>query len=213
MTKSKSRTLSLALEERIRDLKRLNVLLASLLVVAVGGLVLMPQFITINVPPNARQGFSQKVGEIHPATVYNTAFAFFQNINYWSKDGSKDMLNNLSLYQFLISANFKNEMTLMYRSRVQKNDIAGKTRTIQEMPGAGYSLERVTQLTDTSWVVFIDTIVEESYKGRLYMRKGIRWPLIVTLGSTHEEYNPWGIRLDGFDSTPKEIPLPKGLTL
>ncbi|WP_298775116.1 PFL_4703 family integrating conjugative element protein [uncultured Shewanella sp.] len=211
--KSRSRVLSLALEDRIRDLKRVILGLFISLTVCIGGLVMMPQFITLYAPPNARQGFTQQIGDIHPAVVYNTAFTFFQNLNYWAVDGATDMSKNLDKYQFLITANFREEMMKIYRKRIQGNDIAGKTRTLQELPGQGYSADRVEQINDYSWTVYLDTIVEESYKGRLYMRRAIRWPINVILGSTHEQFNPWGFRLDGFVSPPTEIALPQGLEL
>ena len=86
-------------------------------------------------------------------------------------------------------------------TKAKRGELIGRERGMQEVPGQGFSEERVQTLQDGVWVVFLDMELFESVKGMAVKRKQIRYPLRVVRYDIDREANPWGLALDGFDAS------------
>ncbi len=181
-------------------------LLAAALAWALHGWSQAPSDITVHVPPDLTQGTTLRVGEIPKPNVYTFAFYMWQQINRWPENGEKDYPNNLYYFQAYLTPRFRSELLRQLEQRGKRGELVGRARALHAVPGVAYEDSRVDITADGVWVVWIDTIIEETVAGLEVKSTPIRYPLRVIRYEVDPEANPWGLALDGFAQDPVRIP-------
>ena len=93
-------------------------------------------------------------------------------------------------------------------TRGKNGELAGRVRSLQEMPGHGYEEGRVRPLGNGAWVVTLDFQVGEYVRGVPVKTVAVSYPLRVVRREGDPARNPWGLALDGYDGDgPRRIEL------
>ena len=174
----------------------------ALLILILGiGLMRAPSTLTIHIPPDLKTGAMVQPDAPLPANVYAFAVYIFQQLYRWPTDGATDFSNSIYALSGYLTPTYREALISDLESKAKRGELAGRERGMQELPGHGFSEERVRILQDGVWVVVVDMELLETVKGMSVKRKAIRYPLRVVRYDIDRETNPWGLALDGFAST------------
>lgn len=154
--------------------------------------------LTIHIPPDLKSGAAVRADEPNPSNVYSFAIYIFQQIYRWPEDGSKDFSNAIFALAPYMTPSYRESLINELEIKAKRGELVGRERGMQEVPGQGFSEERVQVIQDGVWVVQLDMELFESVKGMAVKRKQIRYPLRVVRYDIDREANPWGLALDGF---------------
>ena len=157
-----------------------------------------PKHLTVHVPPDLRSGAVQAAGEVPPANVYAFTHYIFQQLNRWANDGAEDYGQAIFRVSPYLSARYRAQLLADLEMKGRQGELAYRVRGVQEVPGHGYSEERVDVLAHDAWVVWLDLELFESVKGMTVKRTHIRYPIRIVRLAIDPETNPWGLALDGF---------------
>ncbi|MCY3859287.1 MAG: TIGR03746 family integrating conjugative element protein [Gammaproteobacteria bacterium] len=174
---------------------------AFLILVLAIGLVRVPSDLTIHIPPDLKSGAKVQPNDPSPANVYAFAVYIFQQLYRWPTDGATDFSHAIYALSSYLTPFYRELLISELESKAKRGELAGRERGMQELPGQGFSEERVNILKDGVWVVVVDMALSETVKGMAVKRKTIRYPLRVVRYDVDRESNPWGLALDGFAST------------
>ena len=181
--------------------------MAALLALTVVGWMRAPSQITLHYPPDLSAGATQSVGEIPEANIYSFTFYIFQQLNRWPSDGREDYFDRIhTLRQFLTPECFE-ERLADYEVRKNNNELTGRVRAVWEIPGRGFSSDRVKPTSGRSWVVGLDFHVQETLHGEKVKDRLIHFPIRVVAYNVDPELNPWGLALDCYASNPRVIDI------
>ena len=157
--------------------------------------------LTLHIPPDLRNGATLKVGpspEVPDTTVYTFAFYIWQQINHWQADGAKDYGERIFELQGFITPNCREQLVADMNSRSSNGELSRRTRSVAEIPGLGYTQERVSVLGGSAWKVLLDTQVLETQGNVAVKDAYIRYPLRVVRFDVDREKNPWQLAIDCF---------------
>ena len=171
-----------------------------ILVLAIG-LMRIPSSLTIHIPPDLKSGAVVYPNEPSPANVYAFAVYIFQQLYRWPHDGAKDFSRAIYAHAGYLTPAYREALIAELESKAKRGELAGRERGMQELPGHGFRESRVVVLQDGVWEVIVDMELFETVKGMAVKRKAIRYPLRVVRYDIDREMNPWGLALDGFEST------------
>ncbi|MCY4129543.1 MAG: TIGR03746 family integrating conjugative element protein [Gammaproteobacteria bacterium] len=174
---------------------------AVLILVLAIGLMRTPSSLTIHIPPDLQSGAMVYPNEPSPANVYAFALYIFQQLYRWPNDGASDFSRAIYALSGYLTPAYREALISELESKAKRGELAGRERGMQELPGNGFSEARVSILQDGVWVVTVDMELFETVKGVSVKRKAIRYPLRVVRYDIDREMNPWGLALDGFEST------------
>lgn len=168
----------------------------------------VPKHLTIHNPPDLRSGSTRAWWEIPTGSIYSFSFYIFQQLNRWPTDGEKDYKRNIEslsayltpqCYQFLIND---------YKQRNILGELRNRVRGVYEIPGRGFSQDRVKINSQDDWDVTLDLSTDEYYLDNPVKRVLVRYPLHIVRHDVDPEANPWGLALNCYRSTPQRIELP-----
>lgn len=162
------------------------------------GWMRMPSTITVHIPPDLRSGARLALDEVPPPNVYSFAYYIFQQLNRWPSNGAEDYGRAIFHIAPYLTDAYRNTLVTDMDDRGKRGELAHRTRSLQALPGVGYSEERVDVLSADAWVVWLDLELQESVKGMTIKKTRIRYPLRVVRLAIDPEANPWGLALDGF---------------
>ena len=184
---------------------------AFLILVLAVGLMRVPSELTIHIPPDLKSGATIQPNDPSPANVYAFAVYIFQQLYRWSTDGATDFSNAIYALSGYLTPAYREALVTELQTKAKHGELAGRERGMQELPGHGFSDSRVSILQDGVWLVTVDMELFETVKGMSVKRKAIRYPLRVVRYDIDREKNPWGLALDGFESTgPTTLQLADG---
>ena len=179
--------------------------LVLLLVLALVGWARAPSAITLHYPPDLSTGAQQQLGELPKATIYGFVFYIFQQLNRWPNDGQDDYYERIhTLQNYLTPACFEERLS-DYTARNRNNELTGRSRAVWEIPGRGFSNQRVKATANDRWVVGLDLHVQETYRGERVKDRLIHFPIRVVRYAVDPELNPWGLALDCYAAAPRRI--------
>ena len=161
----------------------------------------MPSSLTIHIPPDLKTGAIVHPNEPLPANVYAFAVYVFQQLYRWPIDGASDFSNAIYALAAYLTPAYREALISDLEAKARRGELAGRERGMQELPGHGFSEERVQILEDDVWLVIVDMELLETVKGMAVKQKAIRYPLRVVRYDIDREANPWGLALDGYAST------------
>lgn len=178
---------------------------AILLVLALSTIAAMPSQITLKYSPQLRDGATLKLGEFPKAAIMTDVEFLWIAINKWDTGGLKEANHLLWRYQNFISPSFKAELEKSYEVLNSRGSL-NRRRAPHSVPGQIFEYDdRVTQITENSWVVYLDIILEESADDRPIRKPTYRYEIMVERYETNTDVNPIGLRLTGFRVPPVRI--------
>jgi integrating conjugative element protein (TIGR03746 family) len=161
-----------------------------------------PRSITAHIPPDLRNGAVLHVGaqpDVPDTTVYTFAFYIWQQINRWKTDGAKDYGEQIYQLQAFITPACREQLVADLNQRNDAGELARRTRAVMEIPGLGYTAERVKVLGGSAWKVLLDTQVQETQANMTVKDAYIRYPMRIVRFDVDRERNPWQLAIDCFD--------------
>lgn len=160
----------------------------------------------IHIPPDLRSGAVVRADDPRPENVYAFARAIFQSVHYWPRDGQADYGKNIFEASYYLTPRFQEELSADMDRRGKNGELAGRVRSLQEMPGHGYEESRVKPLGNGAWAVTLDFQVGEYVRGIPVKTVAVSYPLRVVRSEGDPARNPWGLALDGYQGDgPKRI--------
>lgn len=193
-----------ALSEATNTIKHQRWAIGGLTIVALAALVgwrTRDDNLTVHIPPDLSAGAIMKIGrrpDVPAPNVYLFGFHVWQQLNNWSKDGAKDYGQQIFDYQWYITPSCRQQIETDMRLKADASELVGRTRTIMEIPGQGYTDDRVTRLGSGAWRVRLDVSIEETVKGVSVKKTYVRYPLRVVRYDVNRERNAWGLAVDCF---------------
>lgn len=157
--------------------------------------------LTMHIPPDLTNGATLKVGgkpDVPPPNVYTFGFYVWQQINNWQRDGNKDYGQQIYDYQWYITPACRQQLEADMRNKSDAAELIGRTRTIMEIAGQGFTPNRVITQGGDTWTVIADVMLNETIKGMAVKTTYIRYPLRVVRYDVNMDKNPWGLAIDCF---------------
>jgi integrating conjugative element protein (TIGR03746 family) len=154
--------------------------------------------IRVHIPPDLRSGAVVKPDDPRPENVYAFARTIFQSLHYWPEDGQTDYGKAIFAAAYYLTPRYRDELHRDLDLRGKGGELAGRVRSVQEMPGHGYEEGRVQVLGNGAWVVTLDFRVHEFVRGTPVKTVAVSYPLRVVRLDTDPTQNPWGLALDGY---------------
>lgn len=164
-----------------------------------------PQDLTIHNPPDLRHGSTRPWWDVPPGDVYAFTFYIFQQLNRWPANGDEDYPRNISRLRTYLTPACQAKLNRDYQARRDRGELRGRVRGVYEIPGRGFSPERVQVLSRDNWTVTLDLSVDEYYQAEPVKRALVRYPVSVVRFDIDPEKNPWGLALDCFAATPRKL--------
>jgi integrating conjugative element protein (TIGR03746 family) len=194
--------------DALAQARHINTILAGLLAGALGvaafamyGWKTSTKEIKVHIPPDLRTGATVVAGDNVPVpepNIYMFAHYIWQQINRWPKDGATDYGDRIHAMQNFVTPACREQLIADMNSRANAGELLKRTRSLQEIPGLGYSIQRVKVLGGNSWQVLLDAQVDETQAGIPVKDAYIRYPIRVVSFQVDHEINPWGLALDCF---------------
>lgn len=203
-----------AVSARDSHILTLRILIGVMTLVCVGmwyGWKSSPDQLTIHNPPDLRSGSTRLWWQIDPSSVYAYTFYVWQQLNRWHVDGREDyrrQLNGLSpFFTQSCMAHLKED----YEARNRRQELQGRVRGMYEIPGRGYRTQEngsVRIVSNDSWVVNLDVVLNETFRGEPVRDIYVRYPIRVLRADVDPQRNPWGLLIDCFEGTPERMGIP-----
>lgn len=183
---------------------------------AIAGLKSVPEDLTLHIPPSLTMGAQLKAGqhEVPDPNVYIFGYYIWQQLNRWSENGKVDYGNQIFKLQAFFTPACREQLVNDLKARDGNGELDQRTRSISEIPGLGFSEERVKKMADGSWTVIMDAQVEETSRGVPVKDIYIRYPLHIVRFDIDRERNPWQLGVDCYvpGATPERLD-PKAVEL
>lgn len=184
--------------------------MACLILVAINALVFWgwkssPDRIRVDIPPDIRNGSTQVVNQRLPTTIYSFATYIYQQINRWPKNGDEDYIDRIETLRNYLTPACYADRKHDFETKRNNGELRNRERIVTEIPGRGYSANRVYVESSDSWIVYVDFQVMETLTGEPVKNTYVRYPLRVVRYETDGEQNPFGLAIDCFSEDPKRI--------
>lgn len=162
--------------------------------------------IRVDIPPQIpTSGFSVTKGEVPKAFVYSFAFYIWQQVNDWQVNGETDYPNNIKAMSAFLTPNF--QLTLQHdaNSRFEHGELQERLRSVVGNNGSSYHVSDVEVLGHHTWVVHLTMRLTERLNVNAKAVKSvvIHYALRVVKSDRNAIKNPWGLALDGFQTSPE----------
>lgn len=212
MPQSRARNVIDAQNDHIRTLRIFVIALLAIAVALWWGWRSAPSRIRVDIPPDIRSGSTQRINDRLPTTIYAFAYYLFQQLNRWPKNGDVDYGQRIDQLQHYLTSSCRENRLEDFRSKRDRNELRDRIRYVSEIPGRGYSEQRVFIQSDDSWVVYLDLQVMETLRGERVKDAYVRFPLRVVRYEIDRESNPFGLALDCFSEEPQRLELERAAT-
>ncbi|MDP8189070.1 TIGR03746 family integrating conjugative element protein [Pasteurella skyensis] len=171
------------------------------------GLYSVPKNLTIHNPPDLRTGSVRAWWEVPPSSVYAFSFYIFQQLNRWPTNGELDYKKNIEALQAYLTPSCQQFLADDYVQRKSLGELRDRVRGVYEIPGRGFSQERVQIVGKDDWYVTLDLTTDEYYRDEAVKRVLVRYPLHIVRYDVDPEKNPWGLALNCYRYTPQRLEL------
>ncbi|MBI4356572.1 MAG: TIGR03746 family integrating conjugative element protein [Gammaproteobacteria bacterium] len=189
----------------IRALYIVIALLGGLLFYAIWGWKSAPRDIRVYIPPDLRTGGVFHVGDVPTSVIYVFAHYIFQQLNTWRDNGQEDYARNIYNLKHFMTSHFQVDIQKDLQLRSEQGELRNRTRRVEELPGGGFSEEKVKILGDGRWEVVLEYDVREEVNHIPVKETRVQYVLKVVQYKVDPEKNPWGLALDGFKEPPKRM--------
>lgn len=197
-----------ALKSEQAHTRSLRIIIFLLIALSAGlgyGLYSVPKNLIIHNPPDLRSGSTRAWWEIPPPSVYGFSFYIFQQLNRWPTNGEVDYKRNIEALQAYLTPACQQFLAEDYAQRKALGELRERVRGVYEIPGRGFSQERVEIIGPNDWYVTLDLSTDEYYRDDPVKRVLVRYPLHVVRYDVNPEANPWGLALNCYRYTPQRL--------
>jgi integrating conjugative element protein (TIGR03746 family) len=153
------------------------------------------QTLRIILPPDLRAGAVLRADDIPPAAAYVFTYYLLQQLQRWPRDGQRDYPQALYQLASYMTPTFEGAVRADLDYKGRQGELTERTHALQEVPGSGYSRERVQVLGNGVWVVTLDVQIIETVRGTKVKDTYVRYPVRVVRYPIDPERNPWGLAL------------------
>lgn len=164
-----------------------------------------PSTLRILLPPDLRAGSQRLWWEVPTSTVYAFAYQTFQQLNRWTLDGTQDYEKNIIALKPFLTPSCEAFLQKDYEDRLRHSELRDRVRGVYEIPGRGFSDERVIIHNKDSWTVNLDLSVDEYFKDEPVKRVSTRFPISVVRMDLDSQRNPWGLGFNCYASIPLRL--------
>lgn len=164
-----------------------------------------PERLVVHIPPDLSKGARMLAGEIGKPNVYTFGSYIFQQVNRWTKSGSKDYGENIQKFSLYLTDSFAQTLIADQQRKGSRGELSYRTRMMYEPPQHAYDNDRVDIADANTWVVWVDFQLQEYSRGMNVKDVLIRYPLRVVRLPTDWEGNPFGLALDGYWMEPYRL--------
>ncbi|WP_419851711.1 PFL_4703 family integrating conjugative element protein [Actinobacillus pleuropneumoniae] len=171
------------------------------------GLYSVPKNLTIHNPPDLRTGSTRAWWEIAPSSVYSFTFYIFQQLNRWPTNGEIDYKRNIEALQAYLTPSCQQFFLNDYNQRKALGELRDRVRGVYEIPGRGFSQDKVEVVGQDDWYVKLDLSTDEYYRDDPVKRVTVRYPIHVVRYDVDPEKNPWGLALNCYQHIPQRLEL------
>ncbi len=197
-----------ALKGEQNHTRTLKQIIFALIILCAGlgfGLYRVPSHLVIHNPPDLRSGSTRAWWEIDPSAVYSFSFYIFQQLNRWPLNGEIDYKRNISALGNYLTPSCQRFLERDYDMRKNQGELKERVRGVYEIPGRGYTTNKVVVNSQDDWYVNLDLATDEYYGGDQVKRTLVRYPLHIVRFDVDPETNPFGLALNCFTQTPQLI--------
>lgn len=196
-----------AKQETIHSQRTVIGVFSVLLVLMAVAVLWLSKHIDVHIPPDLSKGVRLGMNEIPAPNVYTFGFYIFQQLNHWPVNGQDDYRKRIeNLKNYLTPACYQNRLD-DYEKKKQDKELKRRERSVSEIPGRGYHLNRVEKESDSTWRVSIDVQLRETMLGQRVKTRLANYPLRIVRYAVDYELNPFQLALDCFAGAPKAIPV------
>lgn len=156
---------------------------------------------TVHIPPDLRSGATIKANatpEVPPWTTYTFAYYVWQQVNRWPTDGSKNYGEQIFNMQYYLTPSCRAQLQADMNVRFTNGELSSRTRSAMEIPGLGFTDERVIVTSGNSWKVLLDLHLQETQNGTPIKDTFIRYPIRIVRFDIDRSKNQWGLAVDCF---------------
>lgn len=165
------------------------------------GWMMAPSRLRIYIPPDISNGAILKAGEIPDPWIYSFAYEIWQELNYWSHDGSQDYSKNLRVFSAYITPEFQTQLKQDYSDLLA----AGQIQRQRFIQGIAYEASSVKKINHHTWKVDLKVRLMEYKNGQLVKDTEILYPLRIIRHEVSNSLNPYGLAIAGFVTPPKRL--------
>ena len=197
-----------ALQNRDQHILTLRVMCGVLVVclfVTCIGWMRAPDKLMIHNPPDLRSGSTRAWWEVPTSTVYAFSFYIFQQLNAWPKDGEVDYPRKIALMSAYLTPSCQTYFEKEAQYRTTLGELKDRSRVVYEIPGRGFSDDKVSVIDRDHWQVQLDLVADEYFNAESVKRVTVRYLLNVVRWEGDPERNPFGLALDCFVGTPQRL--------
>lgn len=163
-----------------------------------------PSDLTVHIPPDITNGSTFKINEIPSSFLYSFSYEVWQEVNYWSEDGSQDYAKNIHTYASYLTPKFQNELLQEYEDLKTAGQVQ-RQRSLQGLAGSTFESSTVKKLSANSWEIDLKVRLVEYRNNQIVKDIEMLYPLKVIRWDISGEKNPYGLALDGFISPPVRL--------
>lgn len=211
--KSKARNKIKALERDNNNALIYNISCTAVCVALIVSFALLKNDITVHIPPDLSDGATLKEYTIPEENVYLFAGNIWRAINYWEKDGKKEMDENLDMYQCYLTPTFRRYLSRQHESRIRSGMTQNVARTASSIRDSPYGPDKVMLETRGQWESILDLRIQESLGDSIIRNVPLRYRLVVVADDSSSHCNPWGMKLAGLKSEPVRLVTGEGSSL
>ena len=186
----------------ITTLRLACVVLASLLVFSIVGWTLSSRTHRLSLPPLLEYAPSLQTGEIQPWEVYNFAGYIWQYLNRCESNCEIELPQRQNQMSSFITTQFASPSPDHELLAPASCETAPVTSCRLQVAG---QQSLATTISKGLWHVTLDVLLVEELRAVEVKRVPIRYTIIVEQRRIDPEYNPWGLYLDGFATSPARI--------
>lgn len=172
------------------------------------GWMMSPKYLRVHVPPDLSNGALVRPDSAGKADVYAFAYYIWQQLNRWENDGVTDYEDKIHIMKnYLTPRCFQDRMD-DFALRKSRHELDRRVRSLWEIPGRGFSTERIqVQSENSAWVVHLDLHISETMLGEPIKDRLVAFPLRVVRYNVDPEQNPFGLALDCLAAMPRAIEI------
>ncbi|MEM9257493.1 MAG: DUF2895 family protein [Pseudomonadota bacterium] len=160
--------------------------------------------------PQAPRNGTERRALLAPATIYGFAVTVMQRLNEWPCDGAQDYAVRIQELTHCLTANGLKTYLDDHSARFRVGELLGAVRCASEIPGRDYDRDRVIKLDSDSWRVDLDMLVDEGTRSSWGDYRYMHYPVRVVRCGVAPEINPFGLALDGYAGTVRELGTQRG---
>lgn len=166
-----------------------------------------PSDLRVHVPPDLSSGAVLGVDEVSKANVYAFTYYIWQQLYRWEKDGFDDYELKINALQNYMTPSCRQDRTDDLETRRQRRELDRRRRSVYEIPGRGFTTDRVQVNGAGVWTVYLDLHISETMLGEPVKERFVNYPIRVVRYNIDPEKNPWGLALDCLARAPTVIEL------